>query len=145
MTTTNKTFIAQQSININVPISKVWDALINPKLIKQYMFDTDAVSDWKEGSPLIFKGEWKGKKYDDKGIILKMEPNRIFQYSHFSPVSGVPDVPENYHIVTIELEGKGEQTKLTLCQDNNKDEETNKHSEKMWGSMLEALKKLLEK
>ena len=70
--------IAKASTNISAPASRVWDALTNPEIIKQYFFGTQAISDWKEGSSLEFKGEWEGKKYLDKGIILKSEPEKLF-------------------------------------------------------------------
>jgi|GEM_PF-114509 len=141
----SKGLIAKSSITIKAPIAKVWDALVNPEMIKQYMFGTDTVSDWKEGSSIVWKGEWEGKKYEDKGVILKLEPGHMIQYSHFSPLSGQPDLPENYQIVTIELSGKGKQTLVSLSQDNNANEETREHSEKTWNMMLEGMKKLLEK
>ena len=109
------------------------------------MFDTNAVSDWKEGSPIVWKGEWQGKKYEDRGVIHKMEPEHMIQYSHFSPLTGQPDLPENYHIVTIEISGKGKQTLVSLLQDNNATEEAREHSEKNWNVMLDGMKKFLEK
>jgi len=45
-----KGFAARKSITINAPAAKVWDALINPELIKQYLFGTEAISDWEVGS-----------------------------------------------------------------------------------------------
>ena len=140
----NKGLIAKASITINAPVDKVWDALINPDKIKQYMFGTNAVSDWKEGSPIVWKGEWEGKKYEDRGVILKLEPGHMIQYSHFSPLTGQPDLPENYHIVTIELSGKGKQTLVSLLQDNNATEEAREHSENNWNMMLVGMKKSLE-
>jgi len=139
------TFIAKSAIKINASVDKVWDALVNPDKIKQYMFGTNAVSDWKEDSSIVWKGEWGGKKYEDKGVILKMEPGHMIQYSHFSPLTGQPDLPENYHIVTIELSRKGNQTHISLQQDKNATEEAREHSENNWNMMLESLKKLLEK
>jgi uncharacterized protein YndB with AHSA1/START domain len=109
------------------------------------MFGTNVVSDWKEGSPIIWKGEWRGKKYEDKGVILKLKSRRLLQYSHFSPLSGLPDTQENYHTVTIELSSKGTQTRVSLSQDNNATEQEREHSEKNWKTMLTDLKKLLEK
>lgn len=141
----NRGLIARASITINAPIDKVWDALVEPYMIKQYMFGTNAVSNWQEGSPIVWKGEWQGKKYEDKGLILKLEPGHMIQYSHFSPLSGQPDLPENYHIVTIELSDKGGQTIVSLQQDNNATEEAREHSENNWKMMLEGLKMLLEK
>ena len=136
--------IAQAHITINAPIARVWDALVNPEMIKQYLFGTNAVSDWKEGSPIVWKGEWEGKPYEDKGVILQLKPERVLQYSHFSPLSGQADVPANYHIVTIELSPEEKGTILLLSQDNNATEEDREHSEKMWGMMLTGLKNVLE-
>ncbi len=141
----NKGLIAKASISINAPAGKVWDALTNPEVIKQYMFGTNVISDWKEGSPIAWKGEWQGKKYEDKGIILKLEPEHLIQYSHFSPLSSKPDLPENYHTVTVELVSNGAETTVSLSQDNNETEQAREHSEKNWKMMLDGLKKLLEK
>ena len=140
-----KGLVAKASITVNASIAQVWDALVNPEMIKKYMFGTDVVSDWKVGRPIIWKGEWQGKKYEDKGVILELDPRRLISYSHFSPLSGIPDVPENYHTVTVELAGKGAQTLISLSQDNNDTEQAREHSEKNWRMMLEGLKKLLEK
>jgi len=136
--------IAKASISINASSEKVWKALVDPKAIKQYMFGTNVASDWTEGGPITWKGEWNGKPYEDKGKILKLMPGRILQYSHFSPLSGVPDRPENYHTVTIELAGNGNQTHVTLTQDKNATEKERAESEKNWGMMLSELKKFLE-
>ena len=140
----NGTLIAQAHITIGVPIANVWDALVNPEMIKHYMFGTNAVSDWKEGSPIVWQGEWEGKPYEDKGVILQLKPERMLQYSHFSPLSGQADVPANYHTLTIELSPEEKGTLLRLSQDNNSTEEDREHSEKMWGMMLTGIKKVLE-
>jgi len=136
--------IAKATIRINATTDRVWNALVNPEAIKQYMFGTNVVSEWQEGSPITWKGEWQGKPYEDKGVILKLQPRRTIQYSHFSPLSGLPDRPENYHTVTIDLSAEGNQTQLSLTQDNNATEEARAHSEKNWGMMLAAMKKFLE-
>jgi uncharacterized protein YndB with AHSA1/START domain len=137
--------IAKASILINAPISRVWSALVQPEAIKQYMFGTTVVSSWREGSPIIWKGEWQGKPYEDKGVILQLKPEQILQYSHFSPLSGVADTPENYHTVTIVLSGEPNQTFVALAQDNNATEEERDHSAKNWAMMLAALKAYVEK
>jgi uncharacterized protein YndB with AHSA1/START domain len=136
--------IAKVSINISTPNQKVWDALVDPAAIKQYFFGTTVVSDWHIGSLIIWKGEWQGKAYEDKGAILQFDPGKIIQYSHFSPLSGLPDQPENYHTVTVELFPSGDQTLVSLSQDHNATEEERSHSEQNWGMMLAALKKYLE-
>ncbi len=80
-------------IEINASIERVWDALIDPKAIKQYMLGADAVSEWKEGSPIIWREERNGRKYEDKGKILKLAPRHLSRYGHFSPLTGLPDAP----------------------------------------------------
>src|SRR6266852_4565491 len=141
----DKKLIAKVSATINAPIAKAWDALVTPELIKRYFFGTTVVSDWKEGSSITWNGEWQGKTYQDKGVILRHDPKQMLRYTHFSPLSGLPDKPENYHTVTIDLVKQGDQTLVTLTQDNNPSEEAKQHSEKNWGMMLAGLKKLLEK
>ena len=136
--------IARASIRINAPSDEVWDALVSPEAIHQYMFGTTVVSDWRPGSPIVWKGEWQGKPYADKGVILQLQPGRMIQYSHFSPLSGLPDKPENYHRVTVELTAEENQTRVSLAQDNNETEEDRTHSEQNWKMMLESLKKFVE-
>ena len=136
--------IAEAEISINAPIGRVWEAFTNPELIRQYMFGTRVVTDWKVGSPIVWKGEWQGQSYEDKGTILKLEPQRLIQYSHFSPLSGAPDLAENYHTVTVELASAGAQTTVSLSQDNNETEDERDHSQKNWQMMLEGVKRLLE-
>ncbi|MGN2393249.1 SRPBCC domain-containing protein [Pelomicrobium sp. G1] len=46
--------------------------------------------------------------------------------------------------MTIEISGEGNQTRVSLTQDNNPTEEAREHSERMWEMMLAALKKFLE-
>jgi len=137
--------VAKASVSIRASADKVWDAFKKPEIIKQYMFGTDVLSDWKEGSSIVWKDEWQGRRYEDKGVILKLVPMNLIQYSHFSPLLGLPDKPENYHIVTIELSREGKVTIVSLTQDNNDTEEAKRHSEQNWTMMLQELKKLLEK
>ena len=136
--------IANASTTIDAPVAKVWRALVTPETIKRYMFGATVVSEWKEGSPIVWKGEWKGKPYEDKGVIVRLDPGRTLRYTHWSPLSGVPETPENQHTVTIELEGEGAHTHVSLSQDKNRTEEERKHSEENWKTMLVGLKKVLE-
>jgi uncharacterized protein YndB with AHSA1/START domain len=140
----SQALIANASIIIDGPTDKVWDALVNPTAIEQYMFGTNVATDWREGSPITWSGKWQGQSYEDKGVILKFEPGRAIQYTHFSPLSGLPDKPENYHTVNIELTHDGNQTHVSLTQDNNSTEQAREHSEKNWEMMLTALKKFVE-
>jgi len=136
--------VANASTVIDAPASAVWDALVDPQALKQYMFGSTVISDWKKGSKIVFKGEWKGQPYEDKGVILQLDPGKRLQYSHFSPLMGKPDTPENYHTVTIELSNAGSGTGVSLSQDNNATEDARDHSKKNWEDMLAGLKKYVE-
>ncbi len=140
----NDKFTARATTIIHAPVSKVWQALVNPEIIKQYLFNTDVVSDWKVGSPILYRGEWQGKPFEDKGKILQIEPEKLLVSTHWSPLSGVPDSPENYHTVTYSLSDKGDSTEVTLTQDNNASEEEIEHSEQIWKVVLDGMKKILE-
>ena len=140
----NANLLAEATVEIDAPRAEVWHALTDPAAIKQYMFGTDVTSEWCEGKPITWKGEWKGKKFEDKGVILQLRPERTLTYTHYSPLAGLPDNPENYHTVQIDLADVGGMTRVTLTQDNNSSERAREHSEKNWTSMLASLKNLLE-
>ncbi|HLX90481.1 MAG TPA: SRPBCC family protein [Puia sp.] len=137
--------IARAETKIHVPVARVWEAFINPKIIKTYMFGTDVISEWKKDSPIVWKGEWKGKPYEDKGKIINIDPNKRLQYTHFSPLSGKADILENYHTVTIEMNSDQEETRISLSQDKNESEGELKESQRNWQMMLDSLKSILEK
>jgi uncharacterized protein YndB with AHSA1/START domain len=138
-------FISKAGTTIDVPISKVWQALTNPELIKQYLYGTEVTSDWQVGSPITYRGEWEGKTYEDKGKILQMEPERLLVSTFWSSLSGLPDTPENYKTVRYELSGADGKTQLMIIQDNNVTEEEAQHSQQNWLAVLSKLKELLEK
>lgn len=140
----NKNLIARASTRINTPRADVWKALVTSEAITHYMFGTTVVSDWQEGSPIVWKGEWQGKSYEDKGVILRLKPEQTLQYSHFSPLSGLADQAENYHTVTIEVSGDGDETQVVLTQDKNASEEAQAEAETNWGKMLAGLKQYVE-
>ncbi|AXY78017.1 SRPBCC domain-containing protein [Paraflavitalea soli] len=129
---------------INATPAQVWQALVDPAAIKQFMFGATVRSEWKKGSRITWKGEWKGTQYEDKGEILDIQPPHRLQYSHYSPLTGQEDKPENYHTVTIDLLAKGDRTSVSLSQDNNRSEESRQESDKNWAAMLQSLKKVVE-
>ncbi len=140
----NENRIAKASILIDAPASKVWDALTQPELIKQYLFGTEVTTDWKVGSPIKYRGVWQGKPYEDKGKVLEVEPGRKIVSTFWSALSGVPDQPEYYKTVQYELSNQGSATRLTVTQDNNDSEEEAQHSSQNWQMVLEGVKKLAE-
>ncbi len=130
--------------DISASPAKVWDALINPDMIRQYFFGVEVISDWKVGSPIVYKGEWEGNQFEDKGNILKLEPEKVLLCNYWTSFSGLPDIPENYQNVTYELIPLANGTRLTITQDGIRDEETRNHTEQNWSAVLTKLKEILE-
>jgi uncharacterized protein YndB with AHSA1/START domain len=139
-------FEAISKVTIDAPRAEVWDALTNPEKVSQYMHGTKVSTDWKEGSPITWTGEWKGKPYEDKGTILEVKPHTLLKYTHWSPLGGSEDKPENYHTLTYQLAGDDRKTDLTLIQDNNpSQEEADKMAKDNWAPVLKDLKETAEK
>lgn len=132
------------SIEVNASASKVWRALTDAAIVKQYFFGTNVKTDWKKGSPIIWEGEWEGKTYRDKGEILDIDPGKYVRYNYWSSMSGTEDKPENYAGISYTLEEKDGKTKLTISQDNIKSEESKSHSEQNWQSVFGKMKAMVE-
>jgi uncharacterized protein YndB with AHSA1/START domain len=135
---------AQAEITINAPASRVWETLVDPESNNKFMFGSKVASDWKEGSPITWSGDWKGHPYQDKGTILKMDTNKTLQYTHYSQMMNNDDSPENYRTVTIDLSDNNGKTLVSLHQDKNKNEADRNQAEKNWNMMLGSLKELVE-
>jgi uncharacterized protein YndB with AHSA1/START domain len=136
--------VAVAEIDVNAPRARVWAALTEPDQIKRYMFGSEVVTDWKPGSDIVWRGEYDGKAFEDKGEVVEVDAQRRLKVTHFSPLSGQPDEPENYHTLTYELSEAGSSTHVTLSQDNNADAEEAKHSKENWSMMLKGLKQVVE-
>jgi len=136
--------VATAEAEINAPRSTVWQALTDPDQIQKYMFGSRVETDWKPGSRITWKGEYDGKRYEDKGEVLEVEPGRRLKVTHFSPLSGQDDVPENYHTLLYELTEVDGTTHVSLSQDNNPTEEAAEHSRANWEKVLSMLKDVVE-
>jgi uncharacterized protein YndB with AHSA1/START domain len=137
-------WVARAETVIAASPPEVWKSLTDPAMIKHYLFGTQVESDWQVGSEIIYRGEWQGKSYKDKGRILEMVPESRFVSTFWSSLAGVPDTPENYKTVRYELEAQPGGTRLTVTQDSNASQEEANHSSENWRAVLLALKQLLE-
>ncbi len=141
---------AEVSSEIRATPREVWKALTTPALLKRYFMGADVESDFKVGSPITFRGNFKGKAYQDKGEIKVATPDKRLEFSHFSPLSGLPDKPENYHLVSIDLSTRNGATKVSLTQSNLEggpkpsDAKMRPEFEKNWAGVLAGLKKVVE-
>ncbi|MEO8220176.1 MAG: SRPBCC domain-containing protein [Specibacter sp.] len=138
-------YVATSTITIDAPTDRVWAVLTDRDAIKEFMFGTEVETDWTIGAPIVWRGVWKGKEFEDKGVVLELEPGRRLVNTHFSPLSGQDDIPENYHTLTWTLEGAAGTTELTLSQDNNASLEEAEHSKGMWDSLVKDVKVIAER
>lgn len=129
----------------HIPASadKLWEALTDPAIVKQYFFGTDMKADWRVGGEITYTGEWEGKSYTDKGKILAIEPGKSMLINYWSNLSGKPDVPENYNRFSYTLNPAHDgHTNLTIMQeveDASKVESAWQH----WDMTMKGLKKVI--
>ena len=141
----DKNLIATRSIELNTNAEKVWEILTNPEKIKIYLFGTEAITDWKIGSSIIFQGEYDGHQYKDKGNVLESVENKVLTYNYWSGFSGLEDKTENYSLVTYEINDIAEnKVKFTWTQKGFANKEGQCHTEQGLKLMLEQIKKLAE-
>jgi uncharacterized protein YndB with AHSA1/START domain len=129
---------------IHADIGEVWDVLVNPRMAGELFWGTTVESDFKVGSPIVWKGTWEGKPFEDRGIIKKMENQSILQYSHWSPGSSAPPEADR-NLITIRLAREPAGIRVTLQHDNIASVTLKEHSEKNWKQLLERLKELAER
>ena len=138
---------AQVTRTVHAPAQAVWEALTDARRVGALFMGSKVETDFQVGSPITFKGEFKGKAFEDRGEILDVEKGRRLSFSHYSGMSGAPDRPENYHVVTFELEPEREATRVTLTQSNltggvrPSDVEHRADYEKTWSAVLDGLDK----
>ena len=140
---------SQVKTTVNASPTAVWKALTTSSTLKQFFFGSDISTDWRVGSAIRFKGAWKGKPYEDKGNIQAFDVGKRLAFTHWSPLSGMDDKPENYHIVTFDLRPAGNDTEVVLTQTNQNDAEpltaeNRKEYAKNWTMVLDGLKKAVE-
>jgi uncharacterized protein YndB with AHSA1/START domain len=133
------------TVLIDAGIDKVWNGLTQPEIIREYLFGTETLTDWKVGSGIIFQGEFQGQKYRDKGIVREFLPYEKISYLYWSAFSGTEDKPENYSLVTYLLEKSGEsKTKLTWIMEGFANEKAYEHSSSGMQSFLNSVKDVIE-
>lgn len=132
------------SIVIDAPPSQVWEAITSPEIMKQWFFGTQTETSWAVGSPIVHRGEYQGQPYFDKGTVLAFEPEKLLVHTHWSSMSGVPDVPDNYQTVSWVLTERDGHTELAVTDDNIRSEEARVTSDQGWEAALTALKTVVE-
>jgi uncharacterized protein YndB with AHSA1/START domain len=141
----NHSLSVSASIQVNAPASKVWEALTNPEIIKQYLFGTETITDWKVGSDIVFQGEYNGVTYKDKGTVQQNIPDELLSYLYWSSFMGIEDTPDNYSLVTCAIKSiDANHSEFTWTQKGFANEESHKHSESGTEEFLKGMKTIIE-
>jgi uncharacterized protein YndB with AHSA1/START domain len=137
-------FEATAQTDVAAPPARVWTALTDPAQIATYMQGSKVTTTWEVGSPITWDGEYDGRSYQDKGEVLTYDEPRVLSVTHYSPMMGQPDEPENYHTLVYTLTPEGERTRLELTQDGNESQEQADQFSQNWQGMLDGLKAQVE-
>src|ERR1044071_4562041 len=114
----DRAHVSRASVAIEASSTAVWGALVSAAAAKRYFFGATVDSDWTEGRPITFTGEFRGNAYHEKGIILRCSSEKMLQYSHWSDLEGLPDLPENYRHWTFQIAPEGSGVLLSVTEDN---------------------------
>lgn len=136
--------------SINTAPEKVWDALVNPDKIAQYMFGSRAESSWQKGDDLKFYMEKDGHRaLVVHGSIVEIEKPRLLEHTLFPSTWDMEDIPENYLTVRylIRPEGSGSKLEITQTGFENAAQGEKRYKDVMegWKAALPKLKEVAEK
>jgi len=135
---------AEASIIVDADTDAVWRAITDPEIIARYLYGTRVESEWRVGSPIVYRGEWEGKPYEDHGTILEFVPGERLVSSYYSPLSGKPDVPESYQDVGYVLRQEDGGTRVTVTQSGCADRAEADRMSSNWATTLEGLRSAVE-
>ena len=132
-------------VEIIAPAKKVWRALTMPDLVKQWQYGSDLLTTWEVGAPIVFRNEWNGQVFEQKGNVLEFSPESRVKYSLFFPRPDLEDIPEHYFFMTYELTESEGVTSLLVRQEDPRPSPPNESTGGDEGpNVLSALKELVE-
>ncbi len=130
---------------VQAPRSKAWDLLVDPEKLSGLFWGSTVESDFRVGSPIVWKGSWQGKPFEDRGTVKKRKDGKLIQLSHWTPSLGTPEQDESGHnILTFQLDDDGDGVQVTFLHENIATPEMKEHSEKNWVQLLQRMKEMLE-
>lgn len=136
---------SDSTVRILAPAKKVWLALTSPELVKQWQYGSELLTTWEVGTSIVFRNEWNGRVFEQKGTVLEYSPVSRLRYSLFFPRPDLQDIPEHYFFMTYELVEKDGITSLLVRQEDPRPSPPNETSGAGDGpDVLSYLKELVE-
>jgi uncharacterized protein YndB with AHSA1/START domain len=137
--------ISDSTVCINASSEKVWRALTRPELVKQWQYGADLLTTWEVGSSIVFRNEWNGQVFEQKGKVLEFLPESRLKYSLFFPHAGMQDIAEHYFFMIYELTEQDGITSLLMRMEDPRPLPDNHSSDTDEGpNVLSDLKALVE-
>jgi len=124
--------------------AQVWKMLTDPVKMGELFWGSTVESDFTPGHPIVWKGVWQGKSFEDRGSVQRIEENVLLQVTHWTPSSG-PETAENHTVLTWRIRAEGTRVCVTLDHENIRTKESRDHNEGMWKQLLGRRKETLEK
>ena len=141
----NHTLEVVGNIVINTHVKNVWSTMTEPSYIAQYLYGAETITNWKEGSDIVFQGEYQGQTYKDKGIVVTNIPNKQLSYRYWSGFSGLADELDNYCLIDLTLESIDDQRTMFQWKQKGFSSIANKeHSEQGMEALLSQIKTIAE-
>lgn len=147
----SKLFV-DQSIEINAPVSKVWEVLTKPEYTFEWAPEFSGgssfhiESDWNLGSPVLWKDS-EGKTLVE-GNVTALGPRKLLRFTVFDVRSERPPVTEEDGITYQFSEKNGKTTLHVLQGDFSAMPEGEKYrdmSAEIWDRVLPKVKELAER
>jgi len=132
------------SLIINAPVQKVWDALTNPELVKQWQFGSTLITSWQPGDEIRFRAEWENQVFEQWGKVLEVVPFQKIRYSLFAPRPGLEDKPENYFEMSYVLSEENGHVRFDIIQEDNRPGAIQEEPQGEENVVLKTLKSLVE-
>jgi uncharacterized protein YndB with AHSA1/START domain len=139
----------RNTLEVNAPIDTLWKILTSNEFIRQYMFGCVAETDWKPGSPLLWRGAADGKLYVKGNVVSIDKPHRL-EYTIIDPNNPeLADVPENYLTMIYTLSERGSSASVLEIAQGDFSKVGNgeqRYQDSLGGGdhILQAIKKLAE-
>jgi len=138
----------EKTISINSDAPTIWAALTDLKTMKQWMgepgMEIEIYTDWEINGPVVIRG-FHHTEFENRGVVLCFEPNKLLKYTHLSSLSGFEDIPENYSIIEFRLTPLQDRTELSVVVSNFPTETIFRHLEFYWNATTTVIKDLIEK
>ena len=133
------------TITINASTQKVWNILTKPEMVKLWQYGSELQTTWETGTAIRFSTAWEDKVFEQRGLVLEMQPYELIKYSLFAPRPDLEDKPENYFIMYYILTDDNGQTKLEIIQEDNRPNAVQEEPQGEENPVLKSLKDLTEK